>query len=78
VHLKALGHPVVGDPLYAGPQWKGIPNKRIQKALSGFGRQALHAVSLAFPHPTKGDTRMFESSVPRDFEQLLEILRGGE
>ena len=27
VHLKHLGHPIVGDPVYSGPQWRGIPDK---------------------------------------------------
>lgn len=76
VHLKALGHPVVGDTVYSGPQWKGIPNKVIQKALSSFGRQALHAVRLAFPHPLSGEALVFTSPIPDDMEALLDVLRG--
>jgi len=75
VHLKALGHPVVGDPVYSGPQWKGIPNKKLQKALSSFHRQALHAVSLAFPHPVSGERLSFTAPVPPDLEALLATLR---
>jgi len=37
VHMKKLGHPIVGDPLYSGPQWRGIPDKRAQKVLSRIG-----------------------------------------
>src|SRR5712671_2945534 len=51
VHLKSIGHPIIGDPVYSGPQWRGIPDKRLQKAIVSFGRQALHAVSLQIPHP---------------------------
>jgi 23S rRNA pseudouridine1911/1915/1917 synthase len=75
VHLKAIGHPVVGDPVYSGPQWKGIPNKKLQKALSSFGRQALHAASLAFPHPSSGERMSFRAPVPADMALLLETLR---
>jgi 23S rRNA pseudouridine1911/1915/1917 synthase len=75
VHLKALGHPVVGDPVYSGPQWKGIPNKRIQKALASFSRQALHSVSLAFPHPSSGERVAFEAPIPDDIKLLIETLR---
>ncbi len=75
VHLKALGHPVVGDPVYSGPQWKGIPNKKLQKALSSFQRQALHAASLAFPHPVSGERLSFTAPIPPDLEELLATLR---
>ena len=43
VHLKHLGHPIVGDPVYGGPQWRGVPDKKIQRALSLMERQTLHA-----------------------------------
>ena len=69
VHLKHLGHPIVGDTLYSGPQWRGIPDKRLQKALSSFGRQALHAWRLTIPQGT------FEAALPEDMENLLQALR---
>lgn len=75
VHLKHLGHPIVGDPLYSGPQWRGIPDKRIQKALAAFDRQALHAVRLTFPHPRSGEAVTFEAEMPEDMQQLLAVLR---
>ena len=34
VHMKHLGHPIVGDPVYSGPQWRGIPDKKMQRALA--------------------------------------------
>ena len=52
VHLKSIGHPIIGDPLYSGPQWRGIPDKRLQKAISAFPRQALHAARLVLPAGT--------------------------
>ncbi len=63
VHLAHLGHPLEGDPVYAG------------RAASPFGRQALHAWKLAFVHPATGETVGFESPLPEDFRSLLESLR---
>jgi 23S rRNA pseudouridine1911/1915/1917 synthase len=75
VHLKSIGHPIVGDPLYSGPQWRGIPDKRLQKTLSSFPRQALHAARIAFPHPRTGEDMVFEAELPEDFRELLSALR---
>ena len=75
VHLKALGHPIVGDPVYSGPQWRGIPDKKLQKLLSAFPRQALHAARISFPHPRSGELKTFEAPLPADFQRLLEALR---
>ncbi len=54
VHMKLLGHPLVGDPVYSGPQWRGIPDKKIQRVLAAFHRQALHATRITFPNPRDG------------------------
>jgi 23S rRNA pseudouridine1911/1915/1917 synthase len=70
VHLKRLGHPIIGDPLYSGPQWRGIPDKRVQKTISNFPRQALHAFRLTLP-----DGRAFEAAMPDDMTSLLTTLR---
>ncbi len=70
VHLKHIGHPLIGDPLYSGPQWRGIPDKKIQKALATFPRQALHAWRITLP-----DGRRFEAPVPEDMRELIAALR---
>lgn len=75
VHMKSIGHPIVGDPMYSGPQWRGIPDKIIQKALSNLDRQALHATRLTFPHPTSGETMDFTSELPEDLSAVVELLR---
>ncbi|HVR43987.1 MAG TPA: RluA family pseudouridine synthase [Thermoanaerobaculia bacterium] len=75
VHLKSIGHPIVGDPLYSGPQWKGIPDQRARKAIASFPRQALHASRLTLPHPTTGEIMTFEAELPEDFRGMLETLR---
>jgi len=53
VHLKHLGHPVLGDEVYG---------KR-----GGFARQMLHAWRLGFVHPRTGERMNFESPLPPDF-----------
>ncbi|RMH54115.1 MAG: RluA family pseudouridine synthase [Candidatus Hydrogenedentota bacterium] len=63
VHMKAFGHPLVGDSLY------GRGNKEFP-----ISRQALHATYLAIRHPITGALLSFESPPPPDFQQLLEYL----
>jgi len=75
VHLKSLGHPIIGDPVYSGPQWRGIPDKKLQKAIAGFGRQALHAAKLTIPNPRTGTPMTFEAPLPDDMRALIEALR---
>jgi 23S rRNA pseudouridine1911/1915/1917 synthase len=75
VHMKHLGHPIVGDPVYSGPQWRGIPDKKIQKALSSLERQALHATRITFPHPRDGRVMVVEAPLPDDMRAILEMLR---
>ena len=73
LHLKHIGHPIAGDPLYAGPQWRGIPDKRIQKAVASLGRQALHAASLTIPHPRTGQRMTFTSPLPAEIAAVVAI-----
>jgi 23S rRNA pseudouridine1911/1915/1917 synthase len=75
VHLKHLGHPIVGDPVYSGPQWRGIPDKKAQKALASMERQALHAASIAFTHPRTGEAMRFEAPLPADLAELIAAMR---
>jgi 23S rRNA pseudouridine1911/1915/1917 synthase len=53
VHLKHLGHPLLGDEVYG---------KR-----AGFTRQMLHAWKLGFAHPRTGARMDFQAPVPPDF-----------
>jgi 23S rRNA pseudouridine1911/1915/1917 synthase len=75
VHLKHLGHPIIGDPLYSGPQWRGIPDKQIRKAIASFPRQALHASRITIPHPRSGEAMTFEAKLPEDMNGLKDALR---
>jgi 23S rRNA pseudouridine1911/1915/1917 synthase len=74
VHLKHLGHPIVGDPLYSGPQWRGIPDKRVQKLLSSLQRQLLHAAKITFAHPATGASMTFAAPLPNDFASVIQAL----
>lgn len=58
VHLQALGHPILGDPLYAPPA-----------VLAAAARLLLHASRLAFTHPVTGADLQFESAP--DFSQVV-------
>lgn len=64
VHMAYLGHPVTGDSLY------GAPSPYIQ-------RQALHAKTLGFSHPSSGEKLYFESELPEDIRRLLARLERG-
>jgi len=76
VHMAHLGHPLLGDPLYA----RGFLSKANQRgptsraALSRLGRQALHAASLAFAHPITGALVSCESAWPADLQNLRDAL----
>ena len=63
VHMAHIGHPLLGDALYAGPMQLGIE------------RQALHAFRLSFAHPVTGQALKFEAPLPPDMAQLLTDLR---
>jgi 23S rRNA pseudouridine1911/1915/1917 synthase len=65
VHLAALGHPLVNDPLY------GRPDSRL--ALPG---QALHAWKLEFKHPVTKEYLAFSVEPPADYNAALMFLRG--
>ena len=68
VHMRYIGHPVVGDPEYGNPRRDnalGIPR----------GRQFLHAGRLCFTHPATGETMEFSSPLPEDFKAARDGLR---
>lgn len=64
VHMKHIGHSVVGDKAY------GIKNERF--ALAG---QLLHAKEISFIHPETGEKVTFSCPLPEDFSSVLEVLR---
>lgn len=64
VHLAAVGHPVVGDRVYAGG-----------RANMGLQGQALHAAALSLVHPRTGERLHFTAPPPSDFLAVLAALR---
>jgi 23S rRNA pseudouridine1911/1915/1917 synthase len=63
VHLKAIGHPIVGDPVYgSGSIIRGSTLKR----------QFLHASQLRFTHPTTGAVMDLEAPLPDDLQAVLD------
>lgn len=69
VHMAAIGHPCVGDPLYGADP---VLAQRL-----GLVRQWLHAVRLGFTHPTTGEYVTFDSPYPDDLAHALELVRAG-
>jgi 23S rRNA pseudouridine1911/1915/1917 synthase len=64
VHLRAIGHPVAGDPEYG------------RAGLLGLERQFLHATRLAFEHPITGAPLELDSPLPQDLRLALERAEG--
>jgi len=77
VHLAHLGHPVVGDVVYA-PGWErgfGGERRSVARDLAARAdRQLLHAQSLEFNHPTTGKRVRFDASLPDDFQATVDWL----
>jgi len=75
VHLKAIGHPLVGDPVYGEARWRGL-ERRYRRVLRDFPRPALHAWRLTFVHPGTGERVTFTAPVPEDMERLWREIVG--
>jgi 23S rRNA pseudouridine1911/1915/1917 synthase len=74
VHLEHIGHPIVGDPVYAGGGSRRIsgPARKAAEALErATPRQALHAAALAFRHPASGAALEFHAEWPADLRAAL-------
>jgi 23S rRNA pseudouridine1911/1915/1917 synthase len=75
VHLSAIGHPIVGDPLYGGVH-RRVPGDL--RAVTHLERPFLHAARLAFKHPSDGRRMAFTSELPADLQRVLDELREQE
>tara|TARA_A100001011_G_scaffold174621_1_gene183293 strand:+ start:4321 stop:5304 length:984 start_codon:yes stop_codon:yes gene_type:complete len=75
VHFSYKGNPLLGDKQYGKKnlKFKKI-NKDFEKNLNFLNRQALHAKSLGFIHPTKNKFMIFNSPLPLEFKKLLNLL----
>ena len=77
VHLSHKGNGLIGDKKYGKQKkmkFKRI-NKKVEEVLKSFNRQALHAQSLGFTHPSKNRQIEFGSKLPQDFKKILDILK---
>lgn len=63
VHMKHVGHPVVGDDVYGRPSNK-----------FGLDGQLLHSKALGFIHPSTGEYMEFDSELPDYFKRVLNII----
>lgn len=78
VHLKSIGHPVVGDKLYGKDEnmflktlaGESLTDEDYEKL--GFRRQALHAWRLGLAHPASGQRMEIRAVPPIDFRDLME------
>ena len=80
VHLSSIRHPIVGDDAYGGREaaFNGVHHLyRLQAraALNAIHRQALHARSLAFDHPTTRQRMEFTTAVPDDMLAAVKAVR---
>ncbi|MFC7442349.1 RluA family pseudouridine synthase [Laceyella putida] len=64
VHMKYIGFPLIGDPVYG-------PKKNVY-AIEG---QALHAQVIGFTHPRTGERIRIEAELPPDMEKLIRTLK---
>ncbi|MCS7005071.1 MAG: RluA family pseudouridine synthase [Cytophagales bacterium] len=77
VHFRHIGHPLFNDSLYGGDiilcgerfsKYKAF----VENCFEIMPRQALHAKSLGFVHPTTQQWMQFECDLPEDFRKVLE------
>jgi 23S rRNA pseudouridine1911/1915/1917 synthase len=71
VHMAAIAHPLVGDPVYLTRS----AVRHLPAAAREFPRQALHATRLSLAHPADGRPCIWDSALPEDMASLLCQLR---
>jgi 23S rRNA pseudouridine1911/1915/1917 synthase len=79
VHLNHIGVPIIGDFVYKKNINKDyLPIKVKENVEKNFvipKRQALHAKSIGFFHPYKRKDMFFESEEPKEFKELISLLK---
>ncbi|WP_028219161.1 RluA family pseudouridine synthase [Paraburkholderia oxyphila] len=73
VHCAAIGHPLLGDPVYGHARGK----RSVAALPDGFSRQALHAWRLGLIHPVTGRAMQWRAEVPNDMDALIAALGFG-
>ena len=79
-HFKYIGHPLFNDERYGGNKiLKGTTFTKykqfVENCFNICPRQALHARTLGFTHPTTGEFMEFEATLPNDMQSLIEKWR---
>lgn len=79
-HFKYIKHPLFNDKEYGGNEiLKGTTFAKYKQFVNNCfetcPRQALHAKTLGFEHPTSGKRMSFDSEIPQDMQQLIEKWR---
>ncbi len=80
VHFKHIGHPLFNDKTYGGDRiLKGSTFAKykqfVENTFKILPRQALHAKTLGFRHPSTGRFLRFDSDIPEDMQQAIERWR---
>ncbi len=84
VHSKYIGNPLIADETYSGGSGAAVSILGGGKAtrvaathavIKRLSRPALHAKTLEFDHPVTGKRMQFDSELPEDFQEALEMLR---
>ncbi len=78
VHCAAIGHPVIGDPVYCSAKaYKNfIHDKNIAANIISVKRQMLHAWKLSFIHPVSNKLSFFKAPLPGDMKGIIKLLGG--
>jgi 23S rRNA pseudouridine1911/1915/1917 synthase len=74
LHLEQLGHPLIGERVYAAPE-SAFARASAGHASVSSKRNMLHAWTLAFPHPLNGEQISVEAPLPADFLKTMKRLR---
>jgi len=75
VHMKHLGHPLLGDKMYklsSANEAEEAEGERLQ--VYGLDRHALHACTLGFVHPSTKEWMEFHAPLPEDMERCIRLL----
>jgi 23S rRNA pseudouridine1911/1915/1917 synthase len=80
VHMKHIGHPIFNDERYGGNLiLKGTTFTKYKQFIDNcfkvLPRQALHAKTLGFIHPTTGEMMRFDTELPQDMQDCIEKWR---
>jgi len=76
VHLSSIGHPIVGDPVYAGgSRLASLKDKSLLERIKKLNRPILHASVLGFHHPRSKEYLEFTAPLPPEIQEILEAIR---